>query len=206
MKKKLCTAVLGTSIFLSSASAFAGDMMVRMRALTVMPDESGKPSLIGGDVKLNNASVPEIDFSYFFNENFALELILATTTHKASVKNAGGANVDVGDVTLLPPTLLAQYHRQYGKFKPYVGAGLNYTVFFNTDPGVARSVKYENSMGYALQIGADYEIAQNTYINFDIKKLYLETEVDVKTYQNAKVSADVEIDPWLIGLGIGYRF
>lgn len=53
-----------------------------------MPDESGTPSVVKGDVKLNNASVPEIDFSYFFNKNFAMELILATTTHKASVQKS----------------------------------------------------------------------------------------------------------------------
>lgn len=69
-----------------------------------------------------------------------------------------------------------------------------------------RSVKYENSLGYALQVGGDYKIAENTYLNFDIKKLYLSTDVEVKTYDGTKVTADVDIDPWIIGLGVGYRF
>src|SRR5690606_28290768 len=141
-----------------------------------------------------------------FNKNFALELILATTTHKASVKKSALDSIDLGDVSLLPPTLTAQYHHEFGKFKPYVGAGLNYTIFYGADSGEMRSVKYENSLGYALQVGGDYEIAENTFLNFDVKKLYLSTDVEVKTYDGTKVTADVDIDPWIIGLGVGYRF
>ena len=55
-------------------------------------------------------------------------------------------------------------------------------------------------------MGGDYEIAENTFLNFDIKKLYLSTDVEVKTYDGTKVTADVDIDPWIIGLGVGYRF
>lgn len=151
--------------------------------------------------------MPEIDFSYFFNEHFALELILATTTHKASVhQTTGNANIGLGDVSLLPPTLLAQYHHEFGKFKPYLGAGLNYTIFYGADAGDMKSVSYTNSFGYAFQIGADYEIAENVYLNFDLKKLYLSTDVKVKTYTNDTVKADVDIDPIIAGVGIGYRF
>lgn len=205
MKFRLSSLALVSVMSLSSVSAFAGNTMVRLRALGVIPDESGKPSVVGGKVNLNNDSVPELDFSYFFNENFALELILATTTHKASVKNSAAGNLDLGDISLLPPTLLAQYHKEFGNFKPYVGAGLNYTIFYGGDSGEVQSVKYENSMGYALQVGTDYKIAENIYLNFDIKKLYLDTEVRVKA-GGTKVKAQVDIDPWLVGLGIGYRF
>lgn len=205
MKVRFTTLALLSAIAFSSASAFAGNTMVRMRALGVIPDENGKPSVVGGKVNLNNDSVPELDFSYFFTENFALELILATTTHKASAKNSSAGNLNLGDISLLPPTLLAQYHKEFGNFKPYVGAGLNYTIFYGGDSGDADSVKYDNSVGYALQIGTDYKIAENVYLNFDIKKLYLDTEVRVK-YAGTKVKAQVDIDPWLVGLGIGYRF
>lgn len=206
MKTKIGHLVVSGCLLLSSLPVSAGDMMVRMRAINVMPDESGTPSVVKGDVKLNNDSVPEIDFSYFFNKNFAMELILATTTHKASVHKSAIDSIDLGDVSLLPPTLTAQYHHEFGKFKPYVGAGLNYTIFYGADSGAMKSVKYENSFGYALQVGGDFEIAENTFINFDIKKLYLSTDVEVKTYDGTKVTADVDINPWIIGLGVGYRF
>ena len=186
-------------------------MMVRMRGISITPVEDGHVSTIGGKVQIANASVPEVDFSYFFNENFALELILATATHKVGVHGTSvgsNSNIDLGSVSLLPPTLLAQYHRQYGKFKPYLGAGVNYTVFYGADQGsndAVKNVSYDNSFGYAFQVGTDYEIAQNTYINFDVKKLYLDTKATVKTSLGT-VTSDVDIDPWIIGLGIGYRF
>lgn len=205
MKTKL-SALLISSVLLSSTAAFADNMMVRMRAINVMPDEKGTPSVVGGDVNLNNASVPELDFSYFFTKNFAMELILATTTHKASATKTALNNLDLGDVSLLPPTLLAQYHHEFGKFKPYVGAGLNYTIFYGEDPGVAREVTYDDSFGYAFQVGGDYQIGDNLYLNFDIKKIYLSTDVEVKTYANGNVTADVDIDPLIVGLGLGFRF
>ena len=206
MKKSVSELLIGTSILLSSASAMSSDMMVRMRAINVMPDESGSPTVVGGDVQLNNASVPEIDFTYFFNKNFALELILATTTHKASATKTALNNLDLGDVSLLPPTLTAQYHFEMGKFKPYVGAGLNYTIFYGADPGIAKSVRYENSLGYALQLGGDYQIGDNLYLNLDIKKIYLSTDVHVSTYANGSVDAEVDINPLIVGLGLGFRF
>lgn len=206
MKKSISGLLLGTGLLLSSASAMSSDMMVRMRAINVMPDESGKPTIIGGDVQLNNASVPEIDFTYFFNKNFALELILATTTHEASATKTALNNLDLGDVSLLPPTLTAQYHYEVGKFKPYVGAGLNYTIFYGADPGIAKSVRYENALGYALQLGGDYQIGDNLYLNLDIKKIYLSTDVHVSTYANGSVDAEVDINPLIVGLGLGFKF
>ena len=146
MKRKFNLSLL-TFFFLFNSATHAGDMMVRMRSITVAPVESGKPSVVGGKVHLNNDSVPELDFSYFFTNKFALELILATTTHKATAYNTSLNNLDLGDVSLLPPTLLAQYHHQVGKFKPYIGAGLNYTIFYGSDPGVAKSITYKNNMG-----------------------------------------------------------
>ncbi len=205
MKKSISGLLIGTSLLLSSA-AMSSDMMVRMRAINVMPDESGSPTVIGGDVQLNNASVPEIDFTYFFNKNFALELILATTTHEASATKTALNNLDLGDVSLLPPTLTAQYHFEMGKFKPYVGAGLNYTIFYGADPGIAKSVRYENSLGYALQLGGDYQIGDNLYLNLDIKKIYLSTDVHVSTYANGSVDAEVDINPLIVGLGLGFKF
>lgn len=195
------------SLVLVSFNSFAieKNMMVRMRMLSVMPDEAGKPSVVGGKVKLTDSAVPEVDFTYFFSENFAAELVLATSPHKATVRNSSAGTLDLGDVNLLPPTLLAQYHKEMGNWKPYVGAGLNYTIFTPMGAGGMDHVKYKNSVGYAWQVGADYKIAENTYINFDLKKLYLSTDVKVKT-GTTKVTADVDINPWIAGLGLGYRF
>ncbi|EQC47107.1 OmpW family protein [Bacteriovorax sp. Seq25_V] len=201
---KLVYGVL-TLLSLSSLAA-ESNMMMRMRVINVMPEEKGTPTVVGGEVKLNNASVPEVDFTYFFNKNFAAELILATTTHKASAYKTSLNNLDLGDVSLLPPTLLGQYHHDFGNFKPYVGAGINYTIFYGEDTGVAKNVTYDNSVGYAFQVGADYKVADNLYINFDVKKLYLSTDVEVETYSNGTVKAEVDIDPYIVGVGFGFKF
>jgi outer membrane protein len=152
--------------------------------------------------------VPELDFSYFLNKSFALELILATATHSVGAYDTAVGNLNLGNVSLLPPTLLAQYHHEFGKFKPYVGAGLNYTVFYGADSGSdeIKSISYTNSLGYAFQVGGDYQIGDNLYLNFDIKKLYLSTDVEAITVANAKVKTQVNINPLIVGLGLGYRF
>lgn len=192
----------------SLVSASEKNMMVRLRGITVNPDESGTPTIIGGSVALSNESVPEVDFSYFFTENLALELILATASHEAGVEGNTNntSSIDLGTVSLLPPTLTFQYHFNAEKFKPYVGAGINYTHFYGVNNGAVKSVEYDDTFGYALQVGTDYLIGDNLYLNFDVKKAFISTDVTVTTYTNTTVTADVDINPWIVGLGIGTRF
>jgi outer membrane protein len=202
MKKLLTTALLG----LLGTSVIAGDMMVRMRALTVMPDVSGGVTEVAGSkININSESVPEIDVSYFFTDNFAVEAIFGTTTHDVSV-DLGTSNASLGSTTLLPPTITAQYHMTMGNFKPYVGAGVNYTVFIDEVAATYKSIDYDSSFGYALQVGGDYKLKDKMYLNFDIKKVMISTDVTVTQYNNSKLHAAVDIDPLLIGLGIGFRF
>lgn len=211
MRTALCLGLLSAP-FMAKAdhhggdSGLAGDMLVRMRVLNVMPVESGTPSLVGGEVKINNESVPEINFSYFFTNNFAAELILATATHKVMAHSTLLESLDLGDVSLLPPTLTFQYHHSFGNFKPYVGAGINYTFFYGADYGAMETMSYDNTFGWALQVGADYQVSDRVYLNFDVKRLGLSTDVSITTYDGTVVTADVDIDPVLIGIGVGYRF
>ncbi|HEV7257845.1 MAG TPA: OmpW family protein [Bosea sp. (in: a-proteobacteria)] len=183
--------------------------MIRGRALVVVPQEEarlklGGAPIVGGDVNISNSVVPELDISYFFTKNIAVELILGVTPH--NVKGAGAlAGARIGSAWLLPPTLMLQYHfTDLGAFKPYVGVGVNYTVFFNEKAkGGFTSFDLKDSFGVALQAGFDYMIDKNWGINFDVKKIFLEPKVKVN---NGLVSGKVKIDPWLIGTGITYRF
>ncbi len=204
--------------------------MVRARILNVIPDESGDPSVGGttlvGDVDIDDSFVPELAISYFFNDNFAMELILAVTPHDVSTKGLEVptvgtlGSVDLGDVWLLPPTLTAQYHfTQMGAFKPYVGAGINYTLFFNEDEGaVADSIDYDPSFGPALQAGFDYDLDGEKggwALNVDVKKVWINTDVKVDlttalgpalSAESVIVDADVDINPLIVGVGLGYKF
>lgn len=175
----------------------AGDFLVRARGIYVVPDEDldGTPGL-----DVSNEFVPEVDFSYFVTDNIALELIAATTRHDVSLPGT-----PLGKVSLLPPTLTVQYHfLPKSQFSPYVGAGLNYTFFYDEDApgGAITSVDYKNHVGYALQAGVDYALTGNWSVNLDVKKIFLKTDVSV----NGGPDTGVDLDPWIIGVGVGYRF
>jgi len=200
--------------------------MIRVRALGVLPEASGssvnvanQPGLSSpsSGLSIGNSVVPELDISYFFTRNIAAELILGVTPH--SITGTGTlANIDVGHVWLLPPTLMLQYHfTDFGAFKPYVGVGLNYTVFFDQSPGNAANVNgvaitglsVNNSFGAAAQVGFDYMIDRHWGLNFDVKKLYLEpgyAAVATAGGVNIAVNGTANINPWLIAGGITYKF
>ena len=194
---------------------------VRVRGVGVIPSESAKIGVIGGDVNISNTFIPELDFTYFFTKNIAAELILGTTKH--DVKTAGSdisavggpanASVDLGSVCLLPPTLTLQYHFFPMKekiFKPYVGAGINYTLFYNEKAGSAvKGVQYDNAFGFAAQLGFDLMLDDTFFINADVKRLFLSTDVTVDASNLAaglSIPAEVDIDPWLLGFGVGMKF
>lgn len=182
-----------------------GKWMVRARALGVIPQEDSSISPIGGKANVDNSVVPEFDVTYFFTPNVSAELIAAVTPHDVNVTgSAAGANVDVGSAWLLPPTLTLQYHfTQLGSIKPYVGAGINYTHFFGEDSGALASVDYKDSFGGALQAGVDIPMKDNWYANIDVKKVYIDTTAK---FNGGAIKADVDIDPVLVGVGVGYRF
>ncbi len=189
-----------------------GDLLVRLRGVGVVPNEGSKVGIIGGDVTLSNTFIPELDFTYFFTDHIAAELILGTTKHDVGVVNSAAGNVDLGSVWLLPPTLTAQYHFYTSNekvFKPYIGAGLNYTLFYNAKSGAVADVSYDNALGYAAQIGFDLMISDKFFINVDAKRLFLSTDVTVDASNLApglSIPAEVDIDPWLLGFGIGMKF
>jgi outer membrane protein len=183
--------------------------MIRGRALVVMPQESAKLTIGGvrsplADVNISTSLVPELDISYFFTPNFAVELILGVTPH--NVKGAGSlAGARIGSAWLLPPTLTFQYHfTGLGNIKPYVGAGVNYTVFFNEKAkGGFTSFDLKDTFGLALQGGVDIMLTKNWGLNFDVKKIFLQPKVSVN---NGLVTGKVKIDPWLFGTGVTYKF
>ncbi|RVC56022.1 OmpW family protein, partial [Mesorhizobium sp. M2A.F.Ca.ET.046.02.1.1] len=131
---------------------------------------------------------------------------LGTTYANIAGQGTIGGLGNIGKVWLLPPTLTLQYHfTDLGAFKPYVGAGVNYTIFYNQDTGSADALKVKNTFGTALQVGFDYMVDQHWGLNFDVKKLFLKPDFDV-TVTGAKLTGKAELDPWLIGAGVTYRF
>jgi len=204
-KKSLIASAVMTASLSTAPIVSAGEVddpwLIRLRVIDVIPDENADIDVIGGDVKISDRIVPELDISYFFTENIAAELILATNSHDVSVLGTTLGEVDLGNVSLLPPTLTLQYHfAPRASFRPYVSMGVNYTMFYDNDPGQAVSVNYDNSFGVALQTGADIPVNDTYFFNVDVKKLFLSTDVTVDAGV-ATVGADVDINPWIVGVG-----
>ncbi|WP_286861834.1 MULTISPECIES: OmpW/AlkL family protein [Sphingobacterium] len=192
---------------------------MRLRGVAVMPNESANISTIGGDIAINTKFIPELDFTYFFTKNIAAELILGTSKHKVNTVGSnlsaiGGntsANVDLGSVWLLPPTLTAQYHfLPDGDLRPYVGAGINYTIFYSANEGpTVKNVKYDNTFGFATQLGIDVKLSEKYFLNLDAKYILLKTDVQVDASNlapNLSIPAKVDINPFLLGIGFGMKF
>lgn len=182
----------------------AGDFLIGLGAIGVLPNNGGSTS-IGGTPEASNAATAQLDFTYFLSPMLSLNLIAATTQHDVSARGTALGDVKLGHVWVLPPTLTAQIHPfPAARFSPYVGAGLNYTIFYNEKKGQANSISYDDNIGYALQAGIDYAIAGAWSLNIDVKKLWLST--DVKANVGIPVKADVDLNPWIFGVGVGYRF
>ena len=184
----------------------AGDLLVRLRGIGFMTDTQGSTDALGGSASTTNDYVPELDFSYFFTKNIAAELILATTKHRVKVKDSTSGDLDLGTVWALPPVLTLQYHfNPDGQWKPYLGAGINYTITYADKKGGSVSqVSYSNEFGYAFQAGIDYQIDKKWSLNFDLKKVFVSTDI---TANNGAVNAkSTDLDPWVIGFGVGYTF
>jgi outer membrane protein len=193
----IALAVAGGLALPMIAQAQATPWMVRVHALSL--DSANKDQTdLGLDLSVNNKVFPEFDVSYFFTPNIAAELVL-TYPQKHDVR-AGGTKI--GSLKHLPPTLSLQYHfTDLGAFKPYVGAGLNYTHFSSVDLPAGVDIK-RNSYGLSVGAGFDYEIQKNVYLNLDVKKVQIKTTVSAGGVEHG----DFKVDPLLVGVGVGFRF
>lgn len=180
--------------------------MVRVRGIWVAPDK-GHVSIngVGNVAKAKDAIVPELDITYFFTPNIAAELILGVTKHDVKL-NAGGAKI--ASTWLLPPTLTLQYHfTDFGAFKPYVGVGVNYTIpFSEKGTPTLTNFKMKSAFGLAAQVGFDYMINRNWGINVDVKKLWLRHDWSANLTGVGPVKGKANLDPWIVGVGVTYRF
>ena len=180
---------------------------MRLRGIVVAPnDDSGlislhtggvATSLTGSGVGVNNSFTPEVDITYMFQNNWGIEIIAALTNHDVAL---------TGTVTL-------QYHfMPENKIRPYVGVGVNFTAFFGEDATDALeamigpvTVNTKNSWGWSAQIGADFEYKDNWFFNVDLKFIDINTTANLNTVVG-NLLVDVDIDPFVIGVGIGYKF
>jgi outer membrane protein len=183
----------------------AGDFMVRGRLIGVIPLNMNSSSTIGGSVYASPTAMPEVDLSYFITDNIALELIAATTKHWIKLNGTAVGTVKAGSTWVLPPTLTLQYHfMPKERFSPYLGAGLNYTLFYGSEAAAGLTdLKLGSNVGFALQAGFDYFLTDKMFLNADIKQIFLTTNAKVN---GGAVRAKTDLNPMILGFGVGWKF
>jgi len=200
MKKILIAATVGMLVA-GSVAAQESPWLVRARAVQLDMKNSGNTATTSA-LTVDDKTIPEVDISYFFNKNIAAELILTVPQKQHVYLN----DADKGTFKHLPPTLTLQYHfTNFNGYKPYVGAGVNFTKIGKEKITVssANDTSLSNdSVGAAFQAGVDIPLTKQMSLNFDIKKVYLKTHV----YVGGSDVGTLKLDPVLLGVGIGYRF
>ncbi|WP_242140138.1 OmpW family outer membrane protein [Sphingomonas sp. TREG-RG-20F-R18-01] len=199
----------------AQAQISKGDVLIRARAIVVAPNErSGAvtPGFPGSHLGVDSSVAPEVDFTYMLSDHIGTELILATTKHSVSGRGTIAALDKVASTWVLPPTLTLQYHfAPKSHVRPYLGAGVNYTIFYHaraSDSLVgaigATDVHLTDSFGYALQTGIDVDISRRMFVNLDVKYIDINTTARLDT--GAAVNrARVHVDPIVAGIGVGIR-
>lgn len=208
MKKLLGLALVALALVPAVGYAQEGPLMIRARGVYIgTADKSDAiPALrVPEDaITVSKKLIPEVDITYFLGKHVAAELIL-TYPQKHDVEVSG---TKIGTFRHLPPVLSLQYHfAPEAAVRPYVGVGANLTIISNVDlavPGVGALDLESTSVGVAAQGGFDIKLGPKLFLNADLKWVSLGSDVMLAA-NDTKVSA-VKINPWLIGVGLGYRF
>jgi outer membrane protein len=228
MAKKcpLIPALACAALFIPAVAGAAerGDFQLRGRVISISPDDSsGEVRLVDGSgidgsgVGVDAQITLEVDMTWFLSPNWAVELILATAEHDIDGEGTISDLGKIADAGVLPPTLTLQYHwNTDGKVQPYVGVGLNYTLFYSEDTTtslddalmVATDIDLDDSFGWAAQVGLDVQMSDRWYLNFDLKYIDIDTDATIKNRSTGERLADVSVDvnPWVPGIGVGYRW
>jgi len=232
MKKSLLAIALLSSISTVAIANQAGDILIRGGLTSVNPDSNKAAILLGGsDATGASLSVDDntqlgLNFVYFYDSNWAIELLAATPfTHDVTLNDPtaalGGAlgvpagldGAKLAEVTQLPPTLSALYYFDTGSaFKPYVGVGINYTIFFDEGFEAApkslglSNLELDGSFGYSVQVGADYDLGDNWSVNVSARYIDISTDATFDVAGDSIGKANVDVDPMVYSVMLGYTF
>lgn len=206
---------------------------VRGRVIGVIPDDDsghifleagGTSTELTNGVSVDSQWVPELDVTYMITPHFGIEAIAGMTRHDIHIDGndplLGSLGVvddmKIFDVWVLPPTVTLQYHfRPSARLRPYAGVGVNYTAMLWNDAtdrlertlGSAVDVDTSSSWGWAGQFGFDYDLGGNWFANVDVKYIDIDTTASLQVQRlGAGLRVNADIDPWVVGVGVGWRF
>ena len=232
MKKSLLAIALLSSLSTVALANQAGDILIRGGATMVTPDSGQSAILLGGSnatgasLSVDDNTQLGLNFVYFFDSNWAVELLAATPfTHDVTLHDptaglsdalgvpAGLDGAKLAEVTHLPPTLSALYYFDTGTaFKPYVGLGINYTIFFDEEFESApksltlSNLELDGSFGYSVQVGADYDLGDNWSVNVSARYIDISTDATFAVGDANIGKASIDVDPMVYSVMLGYTF
>jgi len=224
------TTILSALVASTSAMAIEqGDILIDARILNISPDVGGNQVTAAGSplappagIDIDSANSLGVDITYMVTNNFGVELMLDTSS-KHDIKGTGNlAGVSVGDVTVLPPSLIAVWHfMPTNNIRPYVGAGVNYTMFFSegttsqftstmdavVGPGVTSTgLSVDDAFGLVAQAGVNIDINKDWYVSLDAKYVDIDTTATIQVNGADAAKVDFDINPLVLGIGVGTRF
>jgi outer membrane protein len=217
INKKLLAGCMATALLgMASQSASAFDtsaITMRVRAIRIAPADKSDPigalAVPKDGIAVEKKWAPDIDFEYAITPHVGLELLLTVPQrHEVIAKETAlGPNVSLGTVQHLPPTLTGKYYFLTDKVRPYMGAGLNFTWFTDDKlavpaAGINKLTIDRTSVGLALQAGVDVTLVDKWSLSLDVKKIDISTDVKL----NGTKLTTVSVDPYIYGIGVGYRF
>ncbi len=185
-----------------------GDWIVTGRLTDVSSSADDSIFTSGGvdtglNVDVEHDIMPTLGFTYFLTDHISVEAILGATQHEIRAQGPG-PDVAVHETWVLPPVVTLQYRPMpEARVSPYVGAGINYMLFFDGEDKNGFTVDLEDGFGYALQAGADVAITGPWTLNVDVKKVWFDTEA---TVNGGALTSDVNLDPWVVSVGFGRKF
>lgn len=185
-----------------------GDVLLTGRVTDVFSQaDNAITTAAGADsglkVDVGDSVMPTLGFTYFLTDHLAIEAILGTTRHEIRAQG-GAADVAVHETWVLPPVVTLQYRPlTQGRFSPYVGAGVNYMLFYNGKDKSNFKVDLKDGFGYALQTGADIGIQGPWSLNLDVKKVWFNTDASIN---DGALKSSVDLDPWVASVGVSRKF
>jgi len=193
---------MGSASF-SAQAIQAGDMFGRLTITHVSPnDDADAFSSVAVVPKVDDDTKPGATFVYMYTDNIGFEVLAALPfQHDISVDGMG----KIGETKHLPPTFSVQYYfNPQTKLRPFVGLGLNYTTFFQTESiaSLGGDLDLDDSFGLAVQAGVDYDIDEKWFLTADVRYINIETTAT----NSAAGTTDVEINPTVVSIGVGYKF
>lgn len=222
MKKEVsllavAVSVAGLALPMAASAYEAGNVLIKVGTATVVPDGASDDiqQIPGQAVSASDETALGLSGTYMLSDKLGIELLLASPfDHEITASGGPLAGAAIGDAKQLPPTLSAQFYPlgSSGMFKPYIGGGINYTLFFDDDVGADAAglgytkLKVDNSIGLAAQIGVDVQLTDNLLINASAMYADIDTDATLTGPGAATLNVDYDIDPMVYRVNVGYKF